>query len=240
MQNLRRLGGGAGVLAGVAAAWFLVGLVLVFPVAGLGLNAHENPHAIIPFAMKHQVMYWLVNVLGGLLASFLTLVLLLALGDRFRDEAPAPSQIGVAVGIVGVIGFGIGALLRQIGFGSLGVLYAANKVVAATAFYAVNGTAESFLTLGNVAVGVSALIFGNVMLRTRRYAHAGYLSVVTGTPLILSGFVPHVILFLIASVLNIAWLIWAGGLLWSEAVEASERQPRRQAHRQAATAGAGS
>lgn len=227
MENIRRLGGGAGILAGVTAAWFFLGLVLVYPLAGLGLNAHGNPHAIIPFLAKHQVMYWLVNVLGGLLSAFLTLVLLLALGDRFRDEAPAPSQIGVAAGIVGVIGFGIGALLNQIGYGSLTTLYFANKTVAATAWYAVKGTADAFLTLGGVAVGISALVFGNVMLKTDRYAHVGYLSVVAGTPLILSGFVSHVILFMIASILNIAWLSWTGFAMWSEAAGAVQRQPRR-------------
>ncbi len=230
MENIRRLGGGAGILAAVAATWLLVGLVLAFPLAGLGLNGLENPHAVVPFLAKHQVMYWMVNVLGGLLSSFLTLVMLLALGDRFRDEAPAPSQIGVTVGIVGVIGFGIGALLKQIGFGSLTYLYFANKVVAATAWYAVKGTADSFMTLGVVGIGVSALVFGNVMLRSEKYGHVGYLSAVTGMPLILSGFVSHVILFLIASILNIAWLAWTGFVLWSEAAVAHERQPQRRIH----------
>lgn len=237
MENIRRLGGGAGFLAGVTAAWFFVGLVVVYPLAGLGLNAHGNPHAIIPFLTKHQLMYWLVNVVGGLLSAFLTLVLLLALGDRFREEAPAPSQIGVAAGILGVIGFGIGALLYQIGFGSLTTLYAANKTVAATAWYALKGTADAFLTLGGVGVGISALVFGNVMLRTNRYAQVGYLSVVAGTPMILSGFVSHVILFMIASILNIAWLSLAGYVLWSEAAGAPQRQPRRVHNHGVARAG---
>jgi hypothetical protein len=228
MENIRRLGGGAGILAGVAAAWFFIGLVVVFPVAGLGLHEHGNPHAVIPFLAKHQVMYWLVNVLGGFLSAFMTLILLLGLGDRFREEAPAPSQIGVAAGIVGVIGFGISALLNQIGYSSLIPLNAANKTVAATAWYAVKGTADSFMTLGGVSLGISALVFGNVMLKANRYGHIGYLSVVTGTPLILSGFISHVLLFMIASILNIAWLCWTGVVMWLEAAGVPQRQPQRR------------
>lgn len=227
MANIRQLGAGAGILAGVAAAWVFIGLVVVFPSAGLSLSAHANPHAVIPFLTKHQVMYWLVNVLGGFLSAIMMLVLFLALGDRFRDEAPAPSQIGVAAGIVGVIGFGIGSLLNQIGFGSLIPLYAANKIVAATAWYGVKGTADAFMTLGGVAVGISALVFGNVMLKTNKYAPIGYLSVVAGTPLILSGFISHVLLFMLVSLLTIAWLSWTGITMWSETVQAHAGQPQR-------------
>jgi len=72
------------------------------------------------------------------------------------------------------------------------------------------------MALGGLAVGISAVVFGNVMLKTDKYAHVGYLSVVTGTPLILAGFVSHVILFMIASILNIAWLTWTGWTMWSE------------------------
>ncbi len=235
MENIRRLGAGAGILAGVAAAWFFIGLVVVYPAAGLALSAHDNPHAVIPFLAKHQVMYWLVNVMGGFLSALMTLVLLLALGDRFRDEAPAVSQIGVAVGIVGVVGFAIGALLNQIGFSSLIPLNAANKTVAATAWYAVKGTADAFTALGGVAVGISALVFGNVMLKTEKYGQVGYLSVVTGTPLILSGFISHTILFMIASVLNIAWLSWTGIVMHLDAAGAPQRQPQHRVPSRTAT-----
>jgi len=31
VENLRRLGGGAGILAGIAAAWLLVRMTVIFP-----------------------------------------------------------------------------------------------------------------------------------------------------------------------------------------------------------------
>lgn len=230
MQNLRWLGGGAGMLAGIAAVWLLVGLAVAFPIAGLGLNLQDNPNKYLPFIAQHPIMFWLVNVLGGLLTPLLALVLLLALGDLFREEAPAQSQIGVALGSVGVIGFAIGALLREVGLGSLGALYASSKTTAVTAFYALSGTANSFLALGDVALGLSALVFGNVMLGTNRYSRVGYLAVLAGTTLVLSGFVPHEILFLIASVLIAAWLGLTGTLVWQEASGLGGHRRRHSDH----------
>lgn len=216
MENLRRLGGGAGILAGIAAAWLLVGVTVIFPASGLNVNVVDNPHKYLTFVAKHQVMVWMVNVLGGFLMPLLALVLLLALADRFREEAPDRAQIGLAIGVVGVTGFAIGAFLKVVGLGSLAAMYPASKQSAAIAFYAVNGTAGSFVALGDVALGLAALVFGSVMLATRGYGHVGFLSVVAGTPLILSGFVPHIILFIIATVLTISWLTWTGALLWIE------------------------
>lgn len=216
-RDLRQLGGGAGFLAGIAAAWLLVGTTVVLPAAGLSLTGQEHPHAYLTFAANHQVLLWMVNVLGGLLAPLLALVLLLALADRFQEDAPARSTIGFSIGVVGAAGFAIGAFLKQIGLGSLVTLYTADRPAAVAAFYAMNGAANSFLSLGDVALGLGVLVFGSIMLRAGGYyGHVGFLSAITGMPLILSGFVPHIILYLMTSVLTIGWLTWTGTLLWME------------------------
>lgn len=216
MDNMKRLGGEAGVLAAIATAWLFLGLILVFPSAGLNLSDQVNPHRYLPFIGKHQVMFWAVNVLGGLLAAMLTAVLLLALGDRFEDHAPVSARLGPMLGVFGSAGFAVAALVRQIGFGYLSPVYASNKVGMAHAFYAMNGMTNSFLALGEVATGFGALILGNVMLRTKRYGSVGYMSVVTGTALILSGFIDHVVLFTASSVMTIVWLTWTSLALRSE------------------------
>ncbi len=223
MENLRRLGGGGGILAAIAAAWLAIGMTVVLPAAGLSLKAQHDPNKYLPFIAKHQVLFWSIDVLGGLLASLAAVVLLLALADRFREEARDQAQLALAMGVAGAIGFAIVAFLKLIGLGYLAALYgASSKQGAAIAFYAVNGTASSFLALGDVALGLSALIFGSVMLRTSEYARVGFLSVVTGTPLILLAFVPNDILFIIASGLTSVWLAWTGALLWAETVPSDE------------------
>lgn len=232
-QDFRRLGGGAGILASIAAAWLLVGSAVILPAARLSLLAQENPHQYLTFAAKHQAVVWMVNVLGGLLSPLLTLVLFLALVDRFQEDAPYQSRTGLAIGMVGMAGFAIGAFLKQIGLGSLVTLYATNKSAAAVAFYAVNGTANSFLGLGDLGLGLGILVFGSLMLQARgNYGHLGFLSSITGMPLILSAFVPHIILYVITSVLTVAWLAWTGTLLWMETVPhgATRRVGAREGH----------
>jgi len=49
MENLRRLGGEAGILAGTATAWIFLGFVFIFPSAGLTLIDQANPHRYLPF-----------------------------------------------------------------------------------------------------------------------------------------------------------------------------------------------
>ncbi len=227
MQNLRRLGGGAGILAGIAAAWHLLGAAVIIPSAHLSLAAQESPHKYLVFALKHQALIWWINVPGGILASLLGLILLLALADRLRDDVPDRSQIGLALGVVGMIGFAVGASLKQFGLGSLVPFHLTNKTGAAIAFYAVNGTANSFLYLGDVAMGLGALVFGSIMLRMRGYyRQAGSLSVITGAALILSGFIPHGTVYLIASLLTIAWLAGTGAVLWMEKATGGARRGR--------------
>lgn len=216
MENLRRLGGDAGVLAGLATAWLFLGLILVFPSAGLSLADQLNPHRYLTFIAKHQTMFWTVNVPGGFVAALLTAVLLLAMGDHFRDHAPASARIGPLLGIFGAAGFAAAALIRQVGFGALSTLYVGNKVGAAYAFYALNGMVNSLVSLGDVATGLGVLILGNVMLRTKRYGHVGYLSVVAGTAMVFSAFIAHVFLFMASFVAIIAWLLWTALTLRAE------------------------
>lgn len=218
MQNLRRMGGGAGVLAGMAAAWFIVGVGVVYPAVGLTTSVRSDPSKYLPLIGKHEAVFWMVNALGGVLTSLLAFVLLLALADRFREEAPERSQIGLAMGVVGVIGFAVASFLKLTGIGSLAILYTqAHQTPATIAFYAVNGTANAFQALGGLALGIGTFVFGSTMLVTRGYSGAGFLSVVAGTPLIIMAFVPQLMILLIAGLLAIAWFAWTGLLLWMEA-----------------------
>src|SRR3989449_7803460 len=70
MHNLRRLGGGAGILAGIAAAWHLLGTAVVIPSAHLSLAAQDSPHKYLVFAHTHQAMIWWINA-PGMLAPLL-------------------------------------------------------------------------------------------------------------------------------------------------------------------------
>lgn len=216
MENLRRLGGEAGVLAGIAMAWLFLGLVLVFPSAGLSVVDQANPHRYIPFIAKHDAVFWTVNVLGGFLAAVSSAILMLALGDRFREAAPASTKIASSLGVFGAALFAIAAIIRQVGFASLTGIYKATTSGGAAAFYGMNGVVHALISLGGITIGLAVLMFGNVMLKSERYAGAGFLSVVAGTAMVLGGFVGNVYFFMASSVAMIVWLIWTALALRAE------------------------
>lgn len=217
MENLRRLGGEAGVVAGIATAWLFVGLVFIFPSAGLQLADQANPHRYLPFVARHVELFWAINILGGLVAALLSAVTFLAVGDRFSDDAPASARIGSVAGVMGATAFAAAALVRHISFGSLSSAYAASGASAAYAFYAVSAIVNSLAGLGNVAVGLGMLVFGNVMFRHRRYNNAGYVSVVAGTATVLAGFVINAFTFALGAASMTAWLIWTALVMRGEA-----------------------
>lgn len=217
MENIRRLGGEAGVLAGIATALLFLGFVLLFPSAGLALADQANPHKYMTFIAKHEMLFWSVNVLGGLLAALMSAVLFLALGDRFADHAAASARIGTMLGIGGALGFACSALIRQVGYSAMATMYPGNQAGSVQAFRAIQGIENSMFALGQVGVGLAAIVLGLVMLRTKRYDNVGYLSAVAGTTMFLGGFISHVVLFMSSFALMTAWFVWSALVLRSEA-----------------------
>ncbi len=217
MENLKRLGGEAGVLAGIATALLFLGFVGFFPSAGLALADQANPHKYLTFIAKHQMLFWSVNVLGGLLAALMSAVLFLALGDRFAEDAPASARIGPMFGVGGAIGFASSALVRQVGYSAMSTIYPANQAGAVQAFRAMQGIENSMFALGQVGAGLAMIVLGVVMLRIKRYGGVGYLSAVAGTTMFLGGFIPHVVLFMASFALMTIWFVWSALVLRGEA-----------------------
>ena len=216
MDNLRRIGGEAGVLAGIAMAWLFLGLVLVFPSTGLSLADQANPHRYISFIAKHEAAFWAVNVLGGFVAGVFSAVLILALGDRFREASPGSTRIATEFGVFGAAAFASAAIVRQVGFASLTPIYKATTSGGAATFYAMNGVVDALTALAGIAIGFGVLLFGNVMIKSGRYSSAGTLSIAAGAAMVLGGFVNNVYLYMASSVAMIVWLTWTALSLRAE------------------------
>jgi hypothetical protein len=206
MDQLRRIGGEAGVLAGIATVWFFVGLVLVYPSVGLELAHQTNPHKYLPFVDKNEALVWSVNILGGMLGALLTAVLILALTDRFREDEPANTRIAQVIGLFGASATAMGALTKHAGSNWLADLYVANQVGASHALYALNSVVNAFFTFGTFAIGCAVLIVGKLMLKHRRYENAGYLSLLAGAIMILSGLFGRDVLSQLSIIAMIFWL----------------------------------
>lgn len=216
-HNLRRLGAEAGLLAGIATGLLFLGFVWLFPQAGLPLAGQANPHRYMQFIARHEMLFWTVNIFGGLLAALMSMVLFRTLHDRFEEDAPASAHIGALFGIGGAVGFAASALIRQVGFTAAAVLYKTSQAPAVQAFRAVQWVEMSMFALGQVAVGLGAIVLGLVMLREARYATVGYLSAVAGTTMFLGAFVSHPVLFMGSFALLAGWLFWTSLIIRSEA-----------------------
>lgn len=217
MENLRRLGGEAGLLAGLAMAWLFLGMVFAFPASGLALDAHANPHRYLPFVARHEFLVWSVNVLGGALAALMGTVLFMALGDRFRDgDADGGARVASALGVVGAAGLAAATLIRQFGIAPLAVMYRTNQVGAVHAFRSMSGVANGFAGLSGLFIGVSMLLFAVAMRQDKRYQGAGTVGLITGIAMILAAFVSHVALPIVSMIGAAAWFGWSAWVMRSE------------------------
>lgn len=217
VEDLRRLGGEAGVVAGVAMGWLLLGIAVVWPSAGLSFAAQFNPHRILPFVFRHEVLFWTVNILGGLLAAVMSIVLYLAVGDRFSDSAPASARIGALFGVLGSFGFGASALLRQFGMGPLSLLYRSNQIGAVHAFRSMSGVLSTTLAVGEIFTGLATLAFASAMMSEKAYRNPGYVGLITGAAMILGAFVPGPFFDAAGLTAAAVWFAWTAWVMRAEA-----------------------
>lgn len=217
MEDLRRMGGEAGVVAGLALGWLFLGMMVVFPAAGLSFSDQLNPHKFLIFVARHEYMFWTVNVLGGLLAAAMSIILYLAVGDRFSNEAPATARIGALFGVLGAFGFAAAALLRQYGMAPLTHMYVSNQIGAVHAFRGMSGALNAATALGEFFTGLAALAFAGAMLAEKAYRNAGMVAIVTGATMVLATFISHVALAVASSLAAAVWFVWTALMLRAEA-----------------------
>ncbi|TMJ06858.1 MAG: hypothetical protein E6G99_08485 [Bacillati bacterium ANGP1] len=213
VEDLRRLGGEAGVIAGVALGWLLLGILVVWPSAGLSFGAEFNPNRILPWVHKHEAMFWAVNILGGLLAAVMSVVLYLAAGDRFTNNAPASARIGALFGVFGSFGFGAAALLRQYGMGPLSMLYSSNSVGAVHAFRGMSGVLSAAVAIGEVFTGIAALALAGAMMSEKNYRSPGIVGLIAGAVLILATFVSPAFLDGVGLAGAAVWFAWTAWVM---------------------------
>jgi len=239
VEDLRRLGGEAGVIAGLALGWLLLGILVVWPSAGLSFAAEFNPNKILPFVHRHEAMFWAVNILGGLLAAVMSIILYLAVGDRFTNDAPASARIGALFGVFGSFGFGAAALLRQFGMGPLSMLYSSNSVGAVHAFRGMSGVLSAAVHIGEIFTGIAALAFAGAMMSEKNYRSPGLVGLIAGAVLILATFVPAAFLDGVGLAGAAVWFAWTAWVMrvesgpafikWATGSREGSRSARRAA-----------
>jgi hypothetical protein len=205
------------MVAGIAIGWLVLGMLVVLPAAGLSVSDQMNPHKLLTFIHGHGATVWMVNILGGLLAAAMSIVLYLAIGDRFSDDEPAGARIGALFGVLGAFAFATAALVRQFGMGSLASLYIANQVGAVHGFRGLSGMLSAVTALAAFFTGLAALAFASAMVPAKLYRRTGYLALGAGAAMVLATFVPDRTLGVISQLAAGGWFAWTALVLRSEA-----------------------
>src|SRR3989304_31885 len=201
--------GTAGIVAGIALA---VAFVL-FLTSGL-MQVLGDPAKALDYFTKNAGRLQLMTALFVIAVAF-AVVFVVGLAAKLHDRTPTRASATLYFGLLGLAGHGLGSLIFLGGDPALAAYAAKDQVAAGHAWVAVqalNGAADG---MGNLFVGLSALMAGWAIVTTK-----GLSPVLGGGGVIVGGaglavFVsPQKELPAPASfVLPIIWLIWAGNAL---------------------------
>ena len=157
-SGMGRAGGIAALLYALWLIYLLALLTIVIPSSGLPAAATHDPRQALPWVSAHPGLFTLLW-LPEFLASFLLLIVVLALHDRLRALAPGRMQVASACGLLGT-GLVVGHTLVQNAFIPLASAHTQDPVGAESAFRAVDAAVGWLAQGGFFALGVWMLISG--------------------------------------------------------------------------------
>jgi len=201
--------GTAGIVAGIALA---VAFVL-FLTSGL-TQVLGDPAKALDYFTKNAGRLQLMTALFVITVAF-AVVFVVGLAAKLHDRTPTRASATLYFGLLGLAGHGLGSLIFWAAIPAL-VAYAATDQVAAghawVAVQALDGAADG---MGNLFVGLSALMAGWAIVTTKVLSPVlGWVGVIVGVAGLAVFVSPQNELLATASfVLPIIWLIWAGNAL---------------------------
>jgi hypothetical protein len=140
----------------------LVLQMIVFPAAGLSVDAVHDPAQVLPLVRSHVGLFTLLWA-PEFLAAFLLPVMVLALEDRMAAAAPGPVRVASVCGLLGTFLI-IAHTLVQNAVILLGSVHKQDPAGAAAAFHATDARA-GWLSLGGLfAVGAWIVLVCGVAL----------------------------------------------------------------------------
>src|SRR6266849_5138847 len=167
MEDLRRIGGEAGVVAGIALGWLVLGMMVILPAAGLSIGDQMNPHKLLTFIHSHGATVWMVNVLGVLGAfAFATASLVRQFGMGSLASLYIANQVGAVHGFRGLSGT----------LSAVTALAALFTGLAALAFASAMVPAKQYRNVGYLALGAGAVMVLATFIPDRFLAVIGQLA----------------------------------------------------------------
>jgi len=221
MNSLQKAGGLAALFHAAAyVVGMILGLTLMFPL----LDA--APDRYLKFLAENQALVYVWNLITYWGSAITLVIMVLALYERLKDNAPALAQTSAAFGLIwaGLIIASGNLMLRNVGV--LAELVGRDPAQAVTAWTALEAV-EVGITSGNELVGsLWVLLLSVAALRTGQLNRAlNYLGMVLGVAGMLT-IVPALYdsLVMIFGPGMIAWSVWMGIVLLRQKPVAAARQ----------------
>jgi hypothetical protein len=169
MKDFSKMGG---VAALIAAATFVVGMVLLFTLLAPYGAGELEPAESVAFLADHQatiyVWYLIIYVVfGGVLV-----VLALALCERLKAGSPAMVQIATAFGLIWAGLMFASGMVANIGAGAIVDLYAKDPAQATSVWLAVHTIVEGLGGGNEIVGGLWVLLISWAALRASGLAKA--------------------------------------------------------------------
>jgi hypothetical protein len=221
MSSLQKAGGLAALLHAAAyVVGMILGLTLMFPL----LDA--APDQYLKFLAESQTLVYVWNLIAYWGSAISLVIMVLALYERLKDNAPALAQTSAAFGLiwVGLIIASGNLMLRNVGV--LAELVGRDPAQAVTAWTALEAV-ELGITSGNELVGsLWVLLLSVAALRTGQLSRAlNCLGVILGVTGILTLVpAPAESLAMIFGAGMIVWSVWLGIVLLRRRPVAAARQ----------------
>ena len=209
MDRVQRNGGNAGFVTAI----MLVVTFILFMRTGLDPQTASDPQKALPLLAQKPFLFGAIGIFAALASGF-GLVYAIGLFGRLRDRAPTRAYAQLALALVGLTGHALGALILWRGAAALTSVFTTDQVAASHAWLALNATIQGLNTLGDAFTGASILVAGWAIAATGALSSAlGWLAVITGAIMLLQLFITSPILFPIAIILTLVWLVWGGSQL---------------------------
>jgi MFS family permease len=206
MDPTQRNGGTAGLVS----AALLVLLFILFPATGLDPQTMADPEKALPLLGQKRALFAGLGIIGTLAAAVAT-VFLIGLFGRLRDRAPTRASTLLYLGLLGLGGHALGAMMLWQGGVGLADHAAMDQVGASHAWVALTSTISGIRAFGDAFTGGSLLIAGWAVTETGSLNRTvGWVAVIAGVLSIVGIFVMAQAVMLVTIIFVIIWLAWAG------------------------------
>lgn len=203
--------GTAGIVAGI----ILAVLFVLYITSGATMETFVDPATALPFFTRESGRVQAIALLAMAIVAPAA-IFIAGFAAKLRDQTPTRATGVLYLGLLGLTGHGLGAVLFWSGLPTLVSRAGMDQVAANHAWVAVNALSTTLDGFGNLFVGLSILLAGwAVTAGGGGLSPAlGWYGVVAGVVTALATLAPGVEIVMMGSfVLPIVWLLWAGNAL---------------------------